>query len=253
MKISELPELLTLSGGEYLPIIYDNRTYKIAASLLTTTSAAPPPPPPTGPDVPPSSPNALDDEFTGSALSTSWMWTNQATAIASIADGKLNLSRANSGGGDSFSYIHKTPPTAPWSMTAKIKILGSDFGLATQGLIVGNPNGRHITFNSGWTGSSRRIEIFRFNSPTSYNSQAYSRAPIGELGGKTQAYYARIFGENSQLKFFLSSDGITFQLLYTENFSTFLTSVTKIGFDVGAQNGDASVDVEWARFNWAFS
>ena len=41
MKISELPELLAITGDEYLPIVFQGTTYKIKAALLGSTAEAP--------------------------------------------------------------------------------------------------------------------------------------------------------------------------------------------------------------------
>ena len=41
-------------------------------------------------------------------------------------------------------------------------------------------------------------------------------------------------------------------VVYTENISSFLSSVDKVGFDVDSQNGTPGIEIEWVRFNWEF-
>jgi hypothetical protein len=72
------------------------------------------------PDKPPSSPNAMDDEFDAGSLNTSlWTWGNQGTSTATQANSRLTLEGQVSGG-DNIRYIYQTLPAAPCEFTAKI-------------------------------------------------------------------------------------------------------------------------------------
>ena len=106
MKISELPELTELTGAEYLVVQRGDGTYKASLSLLVAPAEP-------EPDDPPAAPNALDDEFELGALNADWLWVNQAATTAIVEDGKLRLSKPNSGSGNNISYLFKAPPAAP--------------------------------------------------------------------------------------------------------------------------------------------
>jgi hypothetical protein len=72
------------------------------------------------PDKPPSSPNAMDDEFDAGSLNTSlWTWGNQGTSTATQANSRLTMEGQVSGG-DNIRYIYQTLPAAPCEFTAKI-------------------------------------------------------------------------------------------------------------------------------------
>jgi hypothetical protein len=72
------------------------------------------------PDKPPSSPNAMDDEFDAGSLNTSlWTWGNQGTSTATQANSRLTLEGQVSGG-DNIRYIYQALPAAPCEFTAKI-------------------------------------------------------------------------------------------------------------------------------------
>ena len=245
MKISELPELGALTGREFIPIELDGATYRVSVGLLGSTSE------PSIDDVP-ANPHALDDEFNGSQLSANWLWIAQGNAVAAVADGSLSLTKANTGSGNSIAYIYKQPPATPWTLTAKILILGSDTTFTSQGLVVASSNGQIVTFNSGFGSTTRRIEVYRFNNPNSYNSAPFEQPVSGTVGEKGTPYYARIKNTGSSLLFSLSEDGITFSSnpLYTESISSFLGNVSRVGFNTASQNGDAAISVEWARFNF---
>lgn len=241
MKISDLPELTELSGAEYLPIVSNGTTYKIAASLLGANS----------PEVITAHP--FDDEFDGAALDSSWVWTNQGISTAIVGNGKLTLEKAPDSSNGSFSSLYKAAPSAPeWEMTARLTFTGGSAHNTGQGLMVGANNGRLMPWFSIAGPSSQQRGVARFNSPSSYSGFPYAAGTADGIGALGSVSFFRVAVTPSQIKFHaaleeeLLSDPVS--LFYTENKTTFLPSVDRVGFTLDSRNSAAGLAVDWVKF-----
>lgn len=240
MKISELPELTELAGDEYLPIVQNGTTYKIAASLLGGNGAA------TVPE------NAFDDEFEGNTLNSSWLWQNQALSTASVSSGSLNLSKALTGASQNqISSLYKPAPIPPWTVTTKFTVLGDDVVFTNQGLMLGDDTGKITTFNSGWGSGYRRIEIYNFINPNTFSSASHERAVSGLAGGKGTAYFSRIVNNGVDLRFHAAGAeadlALASSLIFSRALGQFLPAVARIGFNMESRNGNAGLSVDWIK------
>lgn len=243
MKISDLPELTALPTDGFVPIVSNGTTYKISTSFFGGGGGSGTP-----------SAKALSDEFNGSTLSDTWLWYNQKIAVASVSGGNLSLTKPPSGSGfnDLSSLYKAAPPAPPWSMTAKITVLGDNSTFTNQGLMIGSNTGKITTFNSGWGSSSRRIEIYNFNSFSQFSGAAQERQVSGVVGGKGTAYYARISVSATTVEFRASEDEASLLypagLIYSRGITSYLGSIDRAGFNMESRSGNASLLVDWVRF-----
>lgn len=240
MKISELPELTALLGDEYLPIVQNGTTYKIAASLLG------------GSGTPPVTGNTFDDEFDGATLNAAWQWQNQGLSTVSLSGGFLNLAKPPSGSTQNqISCLFKILPAAPWTVTARFLVSGSDITFTNQGLMIGDSFGRITTLNSGWGSSARRQEIYNFTNPNTFSSAAKEANVTGVAGSKNAFYFARITNDGTNLRFYTAGTEaeltLTASLFYTRAMTSFLSAVERIGFNMESRNGTAGLQADWIK------
>lgn len=255
MKISELPDLPILPPTAFVPVVSDGSTFKAAVAAFSSSGTS------EGGDSyavepalkPPTLPDARNDEFTGNALDSKWLWINQATATATVSNGRLVLKRPNVGAGTNLSYIYQPVLNENWSFTTKLKMLGTLTNPTSQGIIVGSNSEKIIIFNIGFPGLQYRYEVNRLNSVTAFVSAITTRTTTAPVPfARSFEYYARIERSNNNLIFSISRDGFDFdiEVLTVTPISDFLITADRVGFDLQAINGDAGLAVRFARFNW---
>lgn len=162
------------------------------------------------PDVPPASPNAMDDEFDSSATlpgggSALWAWDNQGTATATVANSHLTLT-ALAATGDNDKSLIQTAPATPWEFTAKIWIPAHTGNYNTSGMVfIESVTGKRIVFCVNFNGDER-LRVIYMTSSTIYLSTPYT----GSLF-LAKLVYLRVRDNGTNLIFSASLDGASWQ------------------------------------------
>jgi hypothetical protein len=212
---------------------------------------------PHGVDAPPSSPNALDDEFTelnptiGGANDGVWTWVNQSSAATTLTGGMLSLTAPTRGTGTAHSQINclfQTAPATPY--TAKLlnystaTINGS---FMTYIALRESATGKIITL--GWWldgGVMGKVIGVKLTDPT--NTGTFT-GYVGNGTGATSSgftLYAGNDGANIFTKY--SNDGVVPQTALSEAKNTFFTTAPdQIGICIETPTGAGIYDIDYFR------
>jgi hypothetical protein len=199
-------------------------------------------------DAPPATPNALDDEFTGSSLNAKWAWINQSNASASVANGSLRLSSAT--GDRVWSLLLQSAPAAPWTIAAKFRMQGALADFTSAGIAVRNSaSGAHanvgLYFKSTDPGGGG-IELQEYSDLTTYVADI----AIARFGFIHPGIYMKLVNDGTNLTSFYSLDGITYTQVAQTAIATVLGAVNQVGLSVWSINGGGSsfdLIVDWFR------
>jgi hypothetical protein len=108
---------------------------------------------PQGPDWPPASPTAWDDEFTEGSLNTA-LWTNVVNGVPNtiqVSKSLLGIICASHGSDDFTVVTQPVPASTPYTMTAKIALLGA--GNVYAGMVLADSTGKLVSFVQHGSGS----------------------------------------------------------------------------------------------------
>lgn len=200
------------------------------------------------PDKPPTSPNALDDEFTSSATlpgggSAKWAWVNQGTASVSIEGNALRMDAPAATG--TLRMLQQSI-TGTWDVRAKITVLTTPTNYVKAGIAVGDSSTNKVmTIFFGW-GSGSQWSVQQWTSATSFSSQVASYVHFA--GGAT--CYLRVVRDATNLTWYGSWDGRVWKQIYQAARAAYLTGgQDKIGLFVGPENADTTLSCDWFRVN----
>ena len=200
-----------------------------------------------GPDVLPASPNAFDDEFSGSSLSGSWTWANQGSATASVSNSLLGLQTPGHSG-PQLRYIYQAAPATPWRITAKCLTFNGNNGASNfvhNGMLLGDTSAKLETLDIASSGNNTTgIGVNRWTNATTYSA--------GEGIGfwTSNPTYLSIEDDGINLTFWSSPDGVNFMQQYQESRTAwFASGPTKIGLflDVETVPAYALLSCDWIR------
>lgn len=201
-------------------------------------------------DMPPATPNAMDDEFEAAVLDAKWTWRNQGTGSATLKGGILCLRAPTTGAAAaSCRIIEQNIPAAPYEFTAKVACTSNDISIPTYfktGLaLIESSSGKLTCFGAG-NGTSPSIQVVNMNSVTAFNSTVAS-ACVPTPG---MFYYFRISDDGTNLRYYTSTDNIVYYLRATQARLAFLTTgANKIGLMSSSENNalDCLCNVDWFR------
>lgn len=185
------------------------------------------------PDTPPSSPNAMDDEFddtTGmsgpvNGLNGRWAWRNQGGATIGYASA-CGILTAPSNSGDSLRIIEQSVPVGNWRVRAKASFAGVINNYSAVGLVVfDSASSKLLTWNVVWSDSAL-FQLARWNSVTSFSANIGTGALSTPIGGMHQPVYFELEYNGTSIIARYSYSGIdgTFLTFGTEAVATFLGS-----------------------------
>jgi hypothetical protein len=195
------------------------------------------------PDAPPSSANAMDDEFNSGSTIDTGLWTvaNAGTVTNAVAKSCLQLTYPPHSG-DAPAIYYQAMPSAPWEFTAKVSVTRSPDNYVMAGLCIYDSANTKVQIygvnyasdqlNSSigsWVGTHSAGVAWVFN--TSFSGQVNS-------SGWIWLRYARDGSNN--LTASLSFDGIIFYPLDTRSITSHLTTPSKIGLSINNNNGSKS-------------
>jgi hypothetical protein len=202
-----------------------------------------------GPDVPPASANAMDDEFNGSSLDAKWTGANLGSSTVTEASGLITLNTFTTNAAFLLkSYTQAVPGATPWTMTMKMNLQGNNDSCNKWAGLVLTDNTRYELFGVGipnngvWTLLWETMTTASA-SPTTTGLKT-SLIPIGGW------YYLRWQNTGTQLIASFSIDGVNFLAVNTENISGgFLGTLTKVGWgaDASATTCTQTFSVDWFR------
>lgn len=178
-----------------------------------------------GPDIPPTAPNTMDDEFSAGSLNAKWSWLNQGATTVAFSDdcAIFNLTGIS---GDNFRGIEQTAPSAPWKVRCKLyNVEGPFVNFFVFGIYARNSTSGKI-MNIGFSFNSGQVAtVDKWTSVTGFSGTVTSQA-IGYV-----PLYLEIENDATNIIFRCSHSGATgtFRQIYTETLATFISSVDKVG------------------------
>jgi hypothetical protein len=197
------------------------------------------------PEWPPSSPSAIDDEFTAASLDPSWTWINQSTSIAVATMNQQSRVLIDHPGivsaGTDWALIVKSAPATPYQVFAKWWYIPSaTTNFTFVGMIIRDSGtGKFMTFHLD---STFTLNIATYNDPntyggTTYFSQALDSATFPwNLWHKGMPLYTSIYDDGNQLWFMISFDeGYSYKLCAQLSRTAFLANPNQVGLGSGTQ------------------
>jgi hypothetical protein len=202
------------------------------------------------PDVPPAVADDADDEFdTGSGLDTAgtrfsgatpWVWNNQGSATASVADHRITLSIPAGTGSNNYISIHQAIGAgATWKYRAKMSLVCNvapdNYVFAGLSLYnSANQNSEQLVF--GYE-NGVIVAATRFDSPTVFVSNIV--APSNELGrmlGGWANVYMEVEYNGTNLLYSVLVGGYAPSLILSSTIGAHLSAVTHIGLTINNTN-----------------
>lgn len=181
------------------------------------------------PDAPPASPNANNDEFDDGSIDASW--TQSGTGSATEENNGLRITDNN--------YLYKTLPAGDFTIWTKISTSGMPQFVNYSQAMLAVQNGTGTIWTVGHTGRSNNsalIEVINWS-----NYLWWSSTPVG-IGISTENfYYFSIRRTGSTLSFWVSNDGVTYNMVYT----VADPGVTRMGV---INNGTSYMVVDYLRY-----
>lgn len=222
--------------------------YIIGATDATLTNAHVWPALYNHPDIPPTSPGTLDDEFDAGTLAGSWSWVNQGSVTASFSNGYLQMAiAASNAGADNIAMIVKTAPSTPWEVTCKVYMVSYNQNWLGGGIILRESStGKLIMFGPAFY-SSRGLDVSTWNS-TGSNASDSTGGPL-HYG----AHYLRCRDNGTNLIFSWSPDGISYSQYDSRSRTAFLASgPNQVGLGYNTHvpiggGGPVAMDVDFFR------
>jgi hypothetical protein len=197
-----------------------------------------------GPDWPPASPTASDDEFTEGSLNTT-LWTNVVNGVPNtiqVSKSLLGIICAPHGSDDFTVVMQPVPASTPYTMVAKIALLGA--GNVYAGMVLADSTGKLVSFVQHGSGNGTAISVDHWNSTTSWNNE-----PFSSVITTSPVFYLQIEDDGTNLHFSLSLDGADFYPLYSESRTAWLSAPAYIGLMAGSgtSGSPAIFGCDWFR------
>jgi hypothetical protein len=232
-----------LAVGSYIKVW---KLAQVSAATPLTYEAVP------HPDAPPVTPDAADDEFDGAALNTSkWSWRNQSTATATLSQGRLLL-QASVQSGNSLNILEQSV-TGSWKYRTKVALPSVSKTYCIAGLaVINSSTGVIMTpFIADDVNNTHIVQVHKWNSVTSYNSNPYSAANPGlKFPAIAEGMYIEVESDGTTVYFRFSGDGVTFITGYSEAIATFMGAIDRVGvFVTDSSNTSPGLigSFEWFR------
>lgn len=177
---------------------------------------------------PPAMSSPYDDEFEGTSLDPKWVWQNQGTASATVAEGHLALISANNFGvSNSQRQLLQTAPAGPWTIVTHLKHLGW-VSFHDSGLYLRASGGAGVNFGIITDSSSfvQKLIVRRMTGDTTESgSTVLGVAPQGDI-------YLRIRNDATNLFYDFSFDGRVWSQARTETIASGISNIARFGFAV---------------------
>lgn len=184
-------------------------------------------------DVPPTSPDPMDDEFEGTFNTSLWSWQNQNTATASTRDGHLVMVGQLTGA-DIVNAIEQPLPVGDCSFLSKVIVSAPT-----------PPNFAGVHLRESATGNILDVGVFtnagsvfivaKGTMAGSYNSVIATFAETPGAGGPPIYWKTEIIG--THILFSISAEGLFWTPFGSYLITTYFTTAPdRIGFSTRTQN-----------------
>jgi hypothetical protein len=198
-------------------------------------------------DAPQATPHGIDDHFT--AALENWVWENQGDVTDTIYRSHLQL-RLSGTDNNTVHVLRRniTLPTGDYVLEWAQGIPAASTQFNSSGIFFKNSaNGKYSYVTPVWVGSSYSVAFGNLNADLTYNSDFASiYVPVVWYGKR----YYRIVKTGSIWSFYISTRGITYELMASANLSTYLGAAPDyIGF--GLWRNGATQNANWtAEFDF---
>jgi hypothetical protein len=196
------------------------------------------------PDIPPSSRNAMDDEFDGASLNSPnniWTWRNQGSAAITFQSGTAFITAPSNGSADTTRFIGQATPSPPYTFVTKIgSHIPSRSNYAYGGIVLfETATSKSLAFGPCINGSGN----FQFCIRTS----AGGETAFGV--GSSNSYSCFGIGRASTtITFYASVDCVIYDALGTQSITTsFTTAPDTIGVGVHPYSQITGIVVDYFR------
>lgn len=159
--------------------------------------------------------NAVPYYSPGRPALASFSWINQGSATAAeITNGPIVVT-VPMVGSENNRLLVQNVPSAPWTLTAQIQSLLVSANYNDGGLVLTDGT-KLIKFDRANTGA---LEVNWYNSVSSFNAGKYAKTFV--LG--TDVLWFRIYNDNTNVNYQISTNGALWTTLYSEAKGAFLT------------------------------
>jgi hypothetical protein len=178
-----------------------------------------------GPDAPPSSPNAMDDEFTGSSLDSKWTIYNPASISSGnysiqLSSGWINVALTNTTIQQRILAITQPVSGSAWRFRSKAVFDCATWNYFAHGMIVSK-----LVSGVRKNVCGERMYHSTYGTPTCY----IMRVNDGTFSTETDCYddrhggtYMEVEYDGTNVYFRVSTSGVFFTTFYTETAASFL-------------------------------
>lgn len=209
---------------------------------------------PAGPDGLPCTPNAADDEFQeatftllAGARTGGWVWANQGSATASVANGWLLLSTPSNAGDSARLLVQSITATAPYTFEAKCAAPNTHANFTVAGMVLReSATGKMVSLGESSNSSS-------FASFTGVKSSVWTSFtnPSADEATHQQSmmvlYFKMQVSGGNHIESY-STDGINFfQLSSTALTTDFTTAPDQVGLLVDGNGQPSSLSCDFFR------
>lgn len=193
-------------------------------------------------DLTPGSPNALDDEFSGVALSGSWTQVNVGGSTFTVGNSLLSFFvAANSG--DTVAQLYKAVPGAtPWEFTARVLAdYSNNSGFHFIGLCLNDSStGKITTYGPAYHSSVSDMSVTNWTNQTTFSS--YPNNSTRWTTTWQRWLYVRIKNDGTNLLFSASTTGLTWVQTLSVAKASFITTIDRVGICV--DTNDSSIPTQ---------
>ena len=153
-------------------------------------------------------------------LTTSdFTWVNQGTSVASNLDNGNIKIKIPTGTGANIRAFVRSVPTPPYTITMSLSITVDNDGASHMGPVFReSSSGKLYTF--AFFGNPNSLRILKYNSPTSFNSDLFG---VQNWFPGHRAQWFRMEDDNTDLKFWYSTNGIQWIEVASETRTTFMS------------------------------
>ena len=206
-------------------------------------------------DKPPSVSSSYDDEFEDVTLDAKWVQTNWGASTSAWTTAGSLIIRDPGSANPAVRILAQTLVTSStWNITAKVSGNLKTIAFQQVGIVVrNNTTGRMMSYTFNTNNTDRLLYINKWNSYGSYNADVLDGAATNNSG--IAPVYLRIQRDSTNISFWASSDGISWNQIFSETRTTFIEStnvIDRIGLMLNVQNTTltAQGSYAWFRKDW---
>lgn len=193
----------------------------------------------------------VNDAGTAPLVVSDFTWVNQGGATATDQDGTILL-HAPTAASENVRALTLSAPSAPYVYIAALQGIGIREGIPNFGIgFRQSSSGKFVVVHVLCDGtSSKRLAVYRMTSATAFSSTPLAVKSLMHVG---KYVWLKIEDDNTNIKFYLSFDGIEWIQLYSESRTAFLltTGPNQISFELnnqGSTNYEAAARLcHWSR------